>query len=528
MPRFAPSTWPMAPEKQRRSRAPEGERRPRVPEEELPVQEHRAEWSRFRLPSLRGGRRFGRRTRLLVGGGAALVSALLVLLLAPVPFLDTPLVKLASGQVADQMSCPGTAVTKPPKVTFGGGRLLPQLLRRRLSEIRLQMFDAAVGGVKHADFSATLRNVSQPKPGTTHVGSIDASITLGFANMPSLPDISHPTFGRSPDGLLTVGIVPSAEMSKNVKATLLAKLELQGETMKVVPRQLLLFGKAIPAEQASSQIGGVRTEKLPDLPDGLTYKSVIPKKDGLHVALGGTVTTPFSELPTKVDEQPVSYKAQDGMLGISTSKDIPLIGTLPLTIFTSPRINDGVLELVPQSVEVLGSNRKPDDPIAALVLRQVNQKDLSRKLPALPSGVQYRSVSVDSAGVKVVVGGVTVKAFSELPATVEGRPTTYGAQDGLLAVITSGATADRPMPIVLHTKPTIAGTTLDLAPQQVEMFGVLFPARDVLAGIKADMTKFPLQALPTNLNYRGVEILANGLRITVGGKNVTMGKGALC
>jgi hypothetical protein len=457
---------------------------------------------------------------------AVLASALLLSLLVPVPFLDTLLVKVASDQVSGQVACPGTAA-KPPKVTFGGGRLLPQLLRRRLSEIRLQMPDAAVGGVKHAAFSATLRNVSQPRPNTTHVGSIDASITVGFANMPSLPDMPQPTFGRSPDGLLTVGIVPPAGMSNNVKATLLAKLELQKETMRVVPQQLLLFGKAIPAEQATAQTGGVRTEQLPHLPAGLAYKSVTPKADGLHFAVGGTVITPFSELPTKVGEQSVSYKAHDGMLGIATSKAIPVIGSLPLTIFTSPRIDGGVLTLVPQSVEILGSNRKPDDPIAALVLSQINQKDLSRELPVLPSGVRYRSVSVDSGGIKVVIDGVAVKPFSELPATVEGRPATYGAQDGLLTIITSGATADRPMSIVLHAKPTIVATTLDLAPQQVEMFGVLFPAGDVLAGIKADLTRFPLQALPANLNYRQVEVLTNGLRIIVGGKNVTLSKGAL-
>jgi hypothetical protein len=494
-------------------------------EEERSVREHRAGRVWARLPRLAAGRRLGRARRLVIGV-AVLVSVLLLLLLLPISFLDTPLVSLLSGQVAGQMSCPGTA-TKPPKITFGGGRLLPQLLRRRLSEIRLQMPDAAVGGIKHAAFSATLRDVSQPKPGTTRVGSIDASITLGFANMPSIPDMPQPTFGRAADGSLTLEITPPAEMSKNVKVTLYAKLELKAGAMNVVPQQLLLFGKMVPAAQVEEQTGGVRTEKLPALPAGLAYRSIAPKSDGLHVALGGVVTTPFSELPTSVGEQTVSYKAQDGMLGISTSKSLPLIGDIPLTIFTSPRLDDGALSLVPKSVEILGSNRGPDDPIAALVLSQIDQKDLSRKLPDLPTGVRYRSVSVDSAGVKVSIDGVTVRSFSELPATVEGRPTTYGAKDGLLTITTSGATTDRPTPIVLHAKPTIVGNTLDLAPQQVEMFGIQFPAADVLAQMKTDMTKFPLQALPANLAYRGVDVLANGLRVTVGGKNVTIGKEGL-
>jgi hypothetical protein len=511
-------------------------------EEEWPPRGHRTARPRVRLPRLPGGRWLGgrtsllagrtglfgrrahrlkRRTRWLVVSAALLLPILLVLLFTPA--LNAPLTSLVSSRIAQQMACPGTHA-KPPKVTLRGGGLAPQLLRGTLSEIELRMPDAAVSGVNHATFAATLRDVSQPKPGTSHVGRIDASITIGFASMPSLPDMPKPTFGRAPDGSLTIAVTPPADAAKNVKVTLLSKLELHGEAMKVVPQRLLMFGKTVPAERAESQTGGVRTEQLPHLPDGLAYRSVTPERDGLHVALGGVVTTPFSTLPTNVDGQTVTYGAKDGMLSISTSKDIPLIGGIPVTIFAAPRLDNGTLALVPQAVEIFGSIRKPDDPIAAIVLSMIKQEALSRKLPSLPSGVRYRSVSVDNAGIKMAIDGTTVKPFSEMPATVDGRPTTYGAQDGLLAVTASGGASDRPMPVVLYARPTIVDTTLDLAPQQIEMFGIQFPARDVLAMINTDQTRFPLQALPANLVYRQVEILADGLRVTVSGKNVTLRK----
>lgn len=469
-----------------------------------------------------GGRRTGRRTRRVVVGVALFLVAMLLL----VPLLEVPLAKVVSSRVARAMACPG-ATANPPRVTVRGGWLLPQVLRRRLSEVEVALEDTAVGGVEHVAFSAVLRDATQPEPGTTKIGSIDATIALGFTNMPAVPGMPRPTFGRSPDGLLTVKVTPPAESAKNVKGTLLARLELRGETMKVVPQRLLVFGKVVPAEQAVAQTGGARTEKLPHLPDGLTYRSIVPEPDGLHIELGGVVTTPFSDLPAEVDGQAVTYAANNGMLGISTSKNLPLIGDIPLTIYASPRLDGGVLRLEPRSVTILGSDRKPDDLLAALVLSQVKQESLARRLPTLPAGVRYRSVSVDGTGIKVVIGGTTVKPFSELPAKVGGRPTTYGARNGLLAVTSRGTSSASPMTVVLYAKPTIAGTVLDLAPRQIEIFGVRFPAADVLSHIKAPTTRYPLRALPTNLAYRSVDVLADGLRITLSGRNVTLGKDTL-
>jgi hypothetical protein len=392
--------------------------------------------------------------------------------------------------------------------------------------VRLVLPDATIGGVEHASFAATMRDVSQPDDKTVHVGAIDATITVHFANMPAPPDGTKPKFGRASNGLLTVQVTPPAASARNVRATLFLGLDLAGETLNATPRQLQIFGKTIPADQVAEVTGGVRKEKLPALPAGVTYKSVTPRADGLHVALSGVATTAFSALPATVDGQKVTYAAQDGLLGISTAKDIPLLGALPLTIFTAPTLTGNTLKLVPRKVHVLGGDHSTGSLIGKAVLSQVKQESLSRALPTLPSGVRYTGASVDASGLKVSLGGVTVKPYSELPPTdEEGRATSYGARSGLMTVTTRGSS--RPTPIVLYAKPAVSGSTLDLSPQQIRMFGVLFPAGDVLAQVKADNTKYPLQVLPLGLSYGAVEVQPDGLLLHVSGRNANLSKETL-
>ena len=458
---------------------------------------------------------------------AAAVALLLLgtILLLPTPYLDWPLAGLLADRVASQVSCPGGA-GPAPQITIKGSGLVRQALRKRLTEVELVLPDIAVAGVSHASFAATMRDVSQSDPDTVHVGSIEATITVRFANMPAPSDGTEPEFGRSSNGLLTVQVTPPAQAAKNVKATLFLRLDVAGETLNATPQQLQIFGKTISADKAADVTGAVRSEKLPALPDGVTYKSVAPRSDGLHVTLSGATTKTFAELPATVDGQNVTYSAQDGLLGISTAREIPLFGALPLTIFTAPTIEGSSLKLVPRKVHVLGGDHSPGDLIGGSVLSQVRPASLRQALPPLPSGVRYSGASVDARGLKVSLGGVTVKPYSELPATDEqGRATSYGARSGLMTVTTRGNS--RPTPIVLYAKPVIAGNTLDLSPQQIRTFGVLFPAQNVLAQVEAGSTKYPLQALPAGLAYGAVDVQPDGLRLHVSGKDATLSKGML-
>jgi len=461
----------------------------------------------------------------LAGGVAGLLAVALVAVAVPLPFVDGFLSRLVAERISSQVACPG-ALAEPVQVTLGGGRLVPQVLRKRLSEVRLSVPDATLNGVPHAAFTATLRDVSQPAADSTHVGSMDATITVGFAHLPSAAGTPAPTYRRTADGGLAVSIVMPAAADDNVEAKLFLKMRLRGETVASVPQRLEIFGRVLPAAQVGALAGGTRTEDLPHLPAGVTYKSITPQRDGVHVALSGVSTTALSALPTEVSGNAVSYSAQDGLLGISTSVGIEPIINVPLTIFTAPRLDGSQLTLVPQKVHIFGGDHSTTDLLGKLVLSQIKEQDLRRTLPTLPSGVRYQSVAVDSAGIRVSVGGVNVEPFSGLKQPDGAHPTTFGAEDGLLTATAKGG-SDSATPVVLLARPAITGSTLNIAPEQIEMFGTRFPAASVLAKVKTQQTAYPLQSLPANLTYRGVQVLPDGLRISLSGKDVTLAKGSL-
>ena len=177
-------------------------------------------------------------------------------------------------------------------------------------------------------------------------------------------------------------------------------------------------------------------------------------------------------------------------------------------------------------MHVLGFDHATNDPLAKLVLSQINQKDLSRTLPALPAGVTYRSVAVDPGGIRVTIGGTTIQPFSSLPQPDRDRPTLFGAENGFLTATEKGGSGAA-TPIVLHSQPTIHGRTLDIAPSQIEMFGTRFPAADVLGQVKAQQTAYPLQALASGLAYTGVDVRASGLVIHLSGRDVDLPRGSL-
>ncbi|WP_433796635.1 LmeA family phospholipid-binding protein [Actinoplanes sp. CA-252034] len=459
-----------------------------------------------------------RRWMIRAGAGVTVLVTVGVAAYAlPVPFLDN----LLAGQVAERVS----AQVACAQVTVGGDRLLAQVLRGHLSEVRLTVPDATLSGVQHASFTATLRDVSQPATDQTHVGAMDASITVGFANMPAVEGTTAPTYRRAADGGLMIETVVPAEASDDVTAKLFLKMRIAGDSAEAVPQQLEIFGRKVPAGRAAALTGGVRKQDLPELPDGVTYRSITPRADGLHVALSGVATQALDTLPTRVGDQTVTYSAADGLLGISTAIKVEPIVDVPLTIRAEPRLDGDSLTLVPRLVRILGKDRPTGDVLSRIVLSRIDEKDLTRKLPALPPGVRYRAVEVDPDGVHVTVSGTTVQPFSVLKQPEGGQPTTFGAEGGFLTASTKGSKQDTR--IQLYAQPKITGNVLDIAPQEIEMFGTRFPAARVLAQVKSAPTSHPLQELPANLTYRGVEVTPTGLLIRLEGSDVTLAEGAL-
>jgi hypothetical protein len=492
----------------------------------VPASEGRGQTS-GQQPGQTSGRRRHRTRRRPTRRGVLLTLLIVVaVLLVAGASADGFAARMVADRIAQRMGCPGST---PPEVQvrLGGGRVIPQLLRDRLSEIRLTVPDTAVGGAEHATVTATLTGVTRLTSDTPRAERLESSTAIGFAGMPAPKDRPRPTFGRSPDGSLTVTVPVDQGVSKNVKATLFLQLQLQGENVIATPQRLLLFGQMLQASKVTTVTGGIRRTPLPHLPTGLAYTSISAKQDGLHVGLNGVVVTPLSTLPTQVGDQTVSYSAKNGLMGITSSMiHVPPIIDESVTIWVKPQLDGNKLTMVPQSVEALGSNRPTDDPIAGIVLDQVDQKSLTRTLPVLPVGVRYKSAGVDPAGVKVSVGGETVKPYSQVPQPSDGIPTTYGTQGGLLTASTKGMpSSGSGSTITLFSHPRIAGTTLDLDPQTIQLFGIPFPADAVLSQIGPQGTTYPLDALPAGLTYSGVRVLPSGLQVLVSGRNVTLSGG---
>jgi hypothetical protein len=426
---------------------------------------------------------------------------------------------MVTQRIAAQMAVPGRPA---PQITLGGGWILPQVLTGKLTEVRVSLPDASMGGVQHASVAVTLRGLSQGG-GTAHADSVQVAATLPFADLPAQPGQPRASLARAQDGSLAVRTVSNPKLAAGQITRVFLKLELSGNTLTAVPQGMVLFNHMVLASKAASVTGGPRVTRLPALPAGLAYRSVTPESDGLHVALGGVATTPLSALPASVGGQAVSYTASNGLLGISANVSL-LVTSIPLTIWVQPTLTAGTLTMVPRSVRLLGENRPPGDPLARLALSRVSQSQLSRTLPALPAGVAYRSVRVDSAGLHIAVGGVTVQPFSGLAGGVPGA--VFSAQNGLLVTTVKGAPANaRPMTILMLARPRIDGGAVVIQPVKFVILGTVFTATDVMSQVKIPGTRYPLPALPAHMAYTGIGVAAGGLLVTVSGTNVILTKG---
>jgi LmeA-like phospholipid-binding len=471
-----------------------------------------------RQPPPRHGGRFRRlMARRLIRITVIAAVSLIVILTALTPLINSQLTRIVTQRIAAQMAAPGSAAQ--PKIRLGGGWLLPQLLTGKLSEIRLNLPDASMGGVSHANIAVTMRGVSQSGSGA-HADAIRVATRLPFASLPQQPGQPKASFARASDGSLQVTTVSDPKLAGNMITKVFLKLELAGTTLTAVPQKMTLFGKMLPAWKIRPVTGPPHVTHLPALPGGMAYRSFTPESDGLHVGLGGITTTPLSALPTSFSGMTVSYTSQNHLLGITAS--IPVIG-IPLTIWVQPTLHAGTLTMVPRSVQVLGENRPPSDPLAKLVLSQIPSSQLSRKLPALPAGVNYQSIGVDSAGMHVGVGGVTVEPFSTMAPATPG--TTLSGQNGLLVTTVKGAPANaKPMSIVMFARPKIADGAFVIQPQRFIILDTVFTAADVMSQIKFPSTSHPLPPLPAGMTYTGITVQPTGLLITITGTNVTVSK----
>ncbi|WBB76194.1 DUF2993 domain-containing protein [Micromonospora sp. WMMD1128] len=104
----------------------------------------------------------------------------------------------------------------------------------------------------------------------------------------------------------------------------------------------------------------------------------------------------YAALPTEAAGRTLRYRYADGLLGVETQ-----MSTVPVTLLVRPTLTGGRLTFTPSEVEVFGIRR----PAGKLLDRLGGGPDLGRDLPALPTGLSYRSVTATADGLLVRVDG---------------------------------------------------------------------------------------------------------------------------
>jgi hypothetical protein len=125
--------------------------------------------------------------------------------------------------------------------------------------------------------------------------------------------------------------------------------------------------------------------------------------------------------------------------------------------------------------------------------------------------------------VGTVAGAATV-GFDSLPGSLGERPLRYSARGDRLAVTTEVSLAGQRQTVTILALPRLTDGALTIQPETVEVLGIQRPAARLLA--RAGLDRMPsrtLPSLPEGLAYRSVEVVDDGLRITVDGRDLTTG-----
>ncbi|MBO4208604.1 LmeA family phospholipid-binding protein [Micromonospora echinofusca] len=136
-----------------------------------------------------------------------------------------------------------------------------------------------------------------------------------------------------------------------------------------------------------------------------------------------------------------------------------------------------------------------------------------------------RDLTLPAAGQPVRVGRLTIGLvldYAALPDRLGGREVRYAERDGQLVVSTETQLLGRQVPVTLLARPEIVDGQLRITPGEVEVMGFRRPAEQVLKrmGGATELTR-PLPQLPANLRYRSVRATGDGLRVELGGTDVT-------
>ncbi|MEU4236435.1 LmeA family phospholipid-binding protein [Actinoplanes sp. NPDC026619] len=238
-------------------------------------------------------------------------------------------------RVAARVRCVA-GLTAAPDVDLRGFPALTQLASRSFGEIRVTADEVQLPKIALGHVEADAKRVSLAAGGAS-AGSVTVDATVPYSALTGLgaaakggpatggpatggpatggpatggPATGGPaTGGTAADGTTAGGALAGSNMrivgaddaqrlvvqadisvrGLTVPATVYADVKLSGNRLAITPVEVELssIGLRVPASRLPAAASAERAVDLPALPGGLTYRSVTPAADGLHVIAGG-------------------------------------------------------------------------------------------------------------------------------------------------------------------------------------------------------------------------------------------------
>jgi hypothetical protein len=161
--------------------------------------------------------------------------------------------------------------------------------------------------------------------------------------------------------------------------------------------------------------------------------------------------------------------------------------------------------------------------------------DVRAQLPTFVTDeVTVTAVEIDAKGVALPDGQTGPLVFRELtasfdiplsllPAQVEGFDVRYSStREGLLAVSTTTQISDVTVPITVLASVSLRNEQVILTPEAVQVFGIEQSTGMLGEWFTQVISERDLPALPDDLAYQSLSVTDNGLRVQIGGKDLTM------
>ncbi|MFI5953802.1 DUF2993 domain-containing protein [Cryptosporangium sp. NPDC051539] len=209
---------------------------------------------------------------------AATVAVLVLIAFAADRVAET----LVTGRISDRLAC-AAKLGSEPQVDVAGPLFLPQLLRSSFQrvDVRTHLSGTMLGA---ATVDATLRDVSVDD-GSMRVGAVQVTLTADVSALAGRSERISSV--RTSGGQLFLEV----ETGFGLPVTLIAEPKLTGRTLSVEPTEIEVMGVRRPAGGLLDKVGGGQglplDRELPELPDGLSYRSAEAVDAGLRLTVTG-------------------------------------------------------------------------------------------------------------------------------------------------------------------------------------------------------------------------------------------------